>query len=157
MKHCLDTFHIAARVAGDPFNHTSPVKPSGLSDLHASLDQMKRSIHPDQIGYFQLSDATVADREQRGYPVPDMKQPIFMTQSRNCRIYPCEPAKYGGTLPALDVAKTVFQLGYRGWVSMEVFHVDLWDCRPSYVFPSLQLFGDLLFLVRYANLVTDDL
>jgi 4-hydroxyphenylpyruvate dioxygenase len=150
VKHCLDTFHIAARVAGDPFNHTSPVRPNGLSALHTSLDQMKRLIHPDQIGYLQLSDATVADREQKGYPVPNMKQPTFMTQSRNCRIYPCEPAKYGGTLPALDVAKTVFALGYRGWVSMEVFHVDLWDRRPSYVCPSFHLFRDLLiFCVVY--------
>jgi 4-hydroxyphenylpyruvate dioxygenase len=131
VRHCLDTFHISAKEAGDPFNATSPTRRDGLQRLRSSLDEMKRTLSPKDIAYFQLSDATIADPQQRGYPVRDTKQPPFMTQSRNCRIYPCEPAKYGGTLPALEVAKTVFDMGYTGWVSMEVFHTDLWDKRPS--------------------------
>jgi 4-hydroxyphenylpyruvate dioxygenase len=125
VRYCLDTFHIAAKETGDPFNASAPVRPDGLRRLKESLDEMKRSIKPREIAYLQLSDATVADVEQKTYPHPDKDQPPFMTQSRNCRIFPCEP-QYGGTLPALDVAKTVFDLNYRGWVSMEVFHTDLW-------------------------------
>jgi Sugar phosphate isomerases/epimerases len=131
VRHCLDTFHIAAKEAGDPFNSAAPVRPDGMSRLQNSLREMQRTLKASDIAYLQLSDATVADPEQKGYPRRDLKQPPFMTQSRNCRIFPCEPAHFGGTLPLLDVAKTVFDMGYRGWVSMEVFHTDLWDCRAS--------------------------
>lgn len=128
--HCLDTFHLAARDAGDPFNSKSPIRPNGLPALQASLDELKRTVDPNNIVYFQLSDATVADPKQTGYPRQDLAQPPFMTQSRNCRIYPCEE-QHGGCLPVVDVAKTVFDLGYRGWVSMEVFHTDMWEARTS--------------------------
>lgn len=128
--HCLDTFHIASREAGDPFNSNTPIRPNGLQSLQASLDELKRNVNPTDIVYFQLSDAMVADPEQTGYPRQDLAQPPFMTQSRNCRIYPCEE-KHGGCLPVVDVAKAVFDLGYRGWVSMEVFHTDMWEPRTS--------------------------
>lgn len=131
VRHCLDTFHIAAKVAGDPCNASAPIRPEGLRNLEISLEEMKRTIKPSDIGYLQLSDATVADPQQKDYPVCDLNQPPFMTQSRNCRMFPCEPAQYGGTLPALDVAKAIFDIGYRGWVSMEVFHKDLWAPDPA--------------------------
>ncbi|KAJ5949078.1 hypothetical protein N7454_000662 [Penicillium verhagenii] len=128
--HCLDTFHIASREAGDPFNLVSPVREDGHERLQRSLDELKRTMDPAKIVYLQLSDAMVADPEQRGYPVKDLKQPPFMTQSRNCRIFPCEE-HLGGTLPAVEVAKAIFGIGYRGWVSMEVFHTDMFDKRES--------------------------
>ncbi|KAL4863432.1 hypothetical protein BDV12DRAFT_206483 [Aspergillus spectabilis] len=128
--HCLDTFHIASKEAGDPFSVTSPVRANGRQRLQASLDELKRTVDPASIVYFQLSDATVADAAQSGYPRRDLGQPPFMTQSRNCRIYPCEE-QYGGTLPVIDVAKAVFDLGYRGWVSLEAFHTDMWEQRHS--------------------------
>lgn len=128
--HCLDTFHIASREAGDPFNKTSPIRQNGYQNLQTSLNELQRTVKPAEIMYFQLSDATVADPDQKGYPRRDLGQPAFMTQSRNCRIFPCEE-QYGGCLPACSVAKTVFDLGYRGWVSMEVFHTDMWEERSS--------------------------
>lgn len=133
VKNCLDTFHIAASETSDPFNSAGPIRPGSLEHLRDSLSEMKRTLKADQIGYLQLSDATVADPDQTGYPQRDLMAPPLMTLSRNCRIYPCEPAKYGGVLPALEVAKAVFELGYRGWVSMEVFHVDLWKQDYWYV------------------------
>ncbi|KAJ5631410.1 uncharacterized protein N7484_011510 [Penicillium longicatenatum] len=128
--HCLDTFHIASREAGDPFNEASPVRKDGHSRLQKSLDELKRTVDAKNIVYLQLSDAIVADPEQKGYPVKDLKQPPFMTQSRNCRIFPCE-AHLGGTLPAVEVAKAIFDIGYNGWVSMEVFHTDMFETRAS--------------------------
>ncbi|EXJ69753.1 uncharacterized protein A1O5_06824 [Cladophialophora psammophila CBS 110553] len=125
VRLCLDTFHIAAREAGDPFNQAAPVRVDGRRRLEESLAEMRHTVTPSDIGYFQLSDATVADPNQTGYPRRDLDQPPFMTQSRNCRIFPCEP-QHGGTLPVVEVARAVFDLGYRGWVSMEVFHTDLW-------------------------------
>ncbi|KAI9927796.1 hypothetical protein MW887_002648 [Aspergillus wentii] len=130
LKHCLDTFHISTKLACDPFNATSPIKPTGMDNFTTSLTEMKQTLQPSDIAYFQLSDATVADPAQRGYPRKDLAQPAYMTQSRNCRIFPCEEA-YGGILPAVDVARAVFDLGYEGWVSMEVFYTELWEEREE--------------------------
>ncbi|OQD87456.1 hypothetical protein PENSOL_c077G11205 [Penicillium solitum] len=130
VQHCLDTFHVSAKEAGDPFNATAPIRAGGLASLHHSLDEMKRTVMPNQIAYLQLSDATVADQSQACYPRRDLNQPPYMTQSRNCRIFPCEE-HYGGVLPAIEVAQAVFDLGYTGWVSMEVFHTDMWNPRDS--------------------------
>jgi 4-hydroxyphenylpyruvate dioxygenase len=43
-----------------------------------------------------------------------------MTWSRNCRVFP-----YEGILPLAPCVKAVFDTGFRGWVSMEVFHTEL--------------------------------
>ena len=126
VRHCLDTFHIAAVEAGDPLNPTRPVRPDDLAKLEKSLTEMKRTLSASDIGYLQLSDAFGADVQQKGYPVVDLKQPPYMTQSRNCRVFPGE-----GSLPVLPVAKAVFETGYRGWVSMEVFHPDLYKYNKS--------------------------
>lgn len=120
VRHCVDTFHIAAGEAGDPLNMTAPLRPGGMDRLHTSLEEFKKEVRPTDIGYFQLSDGAPADRLQRGYPLRDLNQPPYMTQSRNCRPFPGE-----GVLPVMEVVKTVFETGYRGRVSMEVFHTDL--------------------------------
>jgi 4-hydroxyphenylpyruvate dioxygenase len=93
---------------------------------------MKRTVTPNKITYFffQLRGAMVADQNQVGYPQGELNQLPYMTQSRNCRIFPCE-ANRGGVLPVLEIAQAVFDLGYTGWVSMEVFHTDMWDPRCS--------------------------
>lgn len=126
VRHCLDTFHISAVAAGDPFNTTSPIRPDGIARLQSSLSEMRQNLKARDIGYFQLSDAVAADEQQKNYPVRDLKQPPFMTQSRNCRVFPGE-----GVLPVMPVAKAVFETGYRGWVSMEVFHPDFWKQDKS--------------------------
>jgi 4-hydroxyphenylpyruvate dioxygenase len=53
---CLDTFHIAGRVWGDP---TSPSGRTQDADeaLEASLDRLVREVDPRKIFYVQLSDA----------------------------------------------------------------------------------------------------
>ena len=130
VQHCLDTFHISTKEACDPFNAAAPIRPNGPVNVRRSLDEMRQTVKPSQIGYLQLSDATIARQDQEGYPRCDLMQPAYMTQSRNCRIFPCEPQS-GGILPAVEVAQAVFDIGYTGWVSMEVFHTDLFDPRPS--------------------------
>lgn len=122
VRHCVDTFHIAAGEAGDPLNMAVPLRSDGMERLQRSLEEFKREVRPTDIGYFQLSDGAPADRLQRGYPLRDLNQPPYMTQSRNCRPFPGE-----GVLPVMDVAKAVFETGYRGWVSVEVFHTDLFS------------------------------
>jgi 4-hydroxyphenylpyruvate dioxygenase len=129
-RHCLDTFHIATKIAADPFNQEQPIHLDGIENLKSSLDELRNDIKPSEIGYMQLSDATVADALQRNYPNQDFNAPPFMTQSRNCRVFPCDTI-HQGILPVVDVAKAVFDTGYRGWVSMEVFHTDLWKRDDS--------------------------
>ncbi|KAJ5213774.1 hypothetical protein N7449_000943 [Penicillium cf. viridicatum] len=97
VRYCLDTFHVSAKEAGDPFSAVAPVRPGGLTNLRRPLDEMKRTITPNQIAYFQLSDESQVD-----YPRHDLNQPPYMTESRNCRIFPCE-ANRGGVLPVLEV------------------------------------------------------
>ncbi|CEJ53812.1 hypothetical protein PMG11_00153 [Penicillium brasilianum] len=80
--HCLDTFHIASKEAGDPFNVDSPVRPDGMKRLRHSLEELQQTVDPSRIVYLQLSDATVADPKQRAYPRRDLNQPAFMTQSQ---------------------------------------------------------------------------
>lgn len=120
VRQCVDTFHIAAGEAGDPLNLDAPLRPDGMERLKRSLEEFRRDVLPADIGYFQLSDGMPADRLQMGYHLRDLDQPPYMTQSRNCRPFPGE-----GVLPVMEVSKAVFDTGYRGWVSMEVFHNDL--------------------------------
>lgn len=52
-----------------------------------------------------------------------------MSWSRNARLFPCETER-GGYLPVGDFAKVLFEdLGYRGWVSMEIFSRTM--CEPG--------------------------
>lgn len=128
--HCLDTFHIASKESGDPFSKSSPIRSWGLEGLYKSLEKLKQTIDPANIVYLQLSDATVADKDQLGYPNADVKQPAYMTQSKNCRVFPCEE-HLGGSLPVVEVARVIFDMGYTGWVSMEAFNKDMFDDRTS--------------------------
>lgn len=44
-----------------------------------------------------------------------------MMWGRNARLFPCETDR-GGYLPVVELAKVIFDdVGYRGWVSLEVF------------------------------------
>lgn len=36
-------------------------------------------------------------------------------------------------VPVLEICKAVFAIGYRGWVSLETFHAELYDQSPSFV------------------------
>lgn len=75
VKHCLDTFHIAASEASDPFNAECLLQPGSLSNLRASLKEMKQTVKAEDIGYIQLSDATVGDSNQTNYPQRDLMAP----------------------------------------------------------------------------------
>ncbi|KAJ6140614.1 hypothetical protein N7470_010410 [Penicillium chermesinum] len=124
-----------SRTSGTVLTHSiSPLKRPGIHSTHLlpsearDLDDLyrtawmssKRTVSPEEYRFLQLSDATTADQEQKGYPNTDLDQPAYMTQSRNCRVFPCEE-RLGGSLPVMEVAKAVFDMGYTGWVSMEVF------------------------------------
>ena len=118
---CLDTFHIAGRIYGDPTAASG--RATGADEAYqASLDLMKQDLDASKIFYLQLSDAErlssplIAGHEW--YNIGDNPR---MTWSRAARLFPCEE-QYGGYLPVLRATEVIINdVGYRGWVSMEIF------------------------------------
>lgn len=118
---CLDTFNIAGRVWADP---TSPAGKSvnADSDLKESLQRMMAEIDVAKVFYLQVVDAERMESPLvPGHPFHVEDQPARMSWSRNARAYMYEEDR-GVYLPVEDVARTVISgLGYKGWVSMELF------------------------------------
>lgn len=122
---CLDTYHIAARVWADPCSESGKAA-KGDADLAASLERMVRDVDVEKIFYLQLSDAErLSSPLVEGHEFYNEDQPPRMSWSRNARLFPCEEDR-GGCLPVLDITRAIVnELGYRGWVSMEIFSRDL--------------------------------
>lgn len=128
---CLDSFNIAGRVYADPASPTGRT-PNAAADLAASLDRLRNAkIDPAKIFYVQLVDGERLSApldEKHPFHVPG--QPARMSWSRNARLFPFEEAR-GGYLPILDIARVIFDdIGFRGWVSLELFSRTLADPDP---------------------------
>ncbi|KAK5047948.1 hypothetical protein LTR84_006138 [Exophiala bonariae] len=128
---CLDTFHIAGRVWGDP-SVPGGMIPDADAKLAASLSRLVRDVDPNKVFYVQLSDAEkLSDPLVAGHPLYVEGQPCRMTWSRAARLFPCEE-HLGGYLPVLSVVRAIVnELGYRGWISMETFSRHLWQSDSS--------------------------
>ncbi|KAJ7483331.1 xylose isomerase-like protein [Mycena latifolia] len=128
----IDTYHILACVYGDP---TSPsgVQPDAQTALSASLARMAETPNLlAKLFYVQLSDAERLEPPlSPTHPYHDAAQKPNMQWSRNARLFPCEEAR-GGYLPVEAVASMLFEnVGFRGWVSMEVFSRTMSDPDPA--------------------------
>lgn len=128
---CLDSYNIAGRVYADPASPSGRT-PNAAADMGASLDRMRKAnIDPAKIFYVQLVDG-----ERLSAPL-DEKHPFHvagqkprMSWSRNGRLFPFEESR-GGYLPILDIARVLFDdIGFRGWVSLELFNRSLADPDP---------------------------
>ncbi|KAJ5568764.1 hypothetical protein N7450_011250 [Penicillium hetheringtonii] len=128
---CLDSFNIAGRVYADPASPTGCTS-NAAADLAASLDRLRNAnIDPAKIFYVQLVDGERLNApldEKHPFHVPN--QPVRMNWSRNARLFPFEESR-GGYLPIVDVARVFFEdLGFKGWVSLELFSRTLADPDP---------------------------
>ncbi|ETN38977.1 uncharacterized protein HMPREF1541_07019 [Cyphellophora europaea CBS 101466] len=128
---CLDTFNIAGRVWADP------AKPSGKTanadeDLKASLERLVKTVDLKKVFYVQVVDAEKMDPPlTQDHPFHVDGQPSRMSWSRNARLYLYEEEK-GGYLPVVEVARVFLkELGFEGWVSMELFSRTMSDPDPS--------------------------
>lgn len=128
---CLDTFHIAGRVWGDP-SAAEGKNTNADAELAASLSRLVREVDLAKVFYVQLSDAEkLSSPLMAGNPLHVEGQPRRMTWSRAARLFPCEE-HLGGYLPVLDVAHAIVnELGYRGWISMETFSRHLWESNSN--------------------------
>jgi 4-hydroxyphenylpyruvate dioxygenase len=124
---CLDTFHIAGRIWGDPANPDGKT-PNADAELAASLLRLVHNVDVAKVFYVQLSDAEkLSSPLVTGHPFHVKYQPCRMSWSRAARLFPCEE-HLGGYLPVLKVAYAIVNtLGYRGWISMETFSRHLWE------------------------------
>jgi 4-hydroxyphenylpyruvate dioxygenase len=118
---CLDTFNIAGGVWADPTSPTGKTA-SADADLKDSLQRMVAEIDVAKVFYLQVVDAERMESPLiKGHPFHVEGQPARMNWSRNARAYMYEEDR-GAYLPVEDVARTIVSgLGYKGWVSMELF------------------------------------
>lgn len=127
---CLDTFQISARAYADPTSPDGRLV-AAQDRLADSLSALSKTIPPEKIFYFQISDgshkhgvdALKANAQKQGI------DPLY-AWSNAWRPLPFQDeieAKkgeegYGGYLPVVDVCEAVVKTGWRGPWSFEVFY-----------------------------------
>ena len=116
---CLDTYNIAGRVYGDPAA-ASGKTPNADEDMRKTLEELVKKVDVKKIFYIQVVDAEkMRNPLVEGHAFYAADQPARMSWSRNARLFAFEE---GGYLPVLDGARAIIEgLGYKGWVSMELF------------------------------------
>lgn len=127
---CLDLFHLVGREWADPAAEDGKVSQEADAQLRQSLREMVKVIDVDKVYYVQVANAKKATPPIRpGHPWWDDEQPARMTWSRNMRVFPFEE---GGYMPETEPLQSVLALppaglGYRGWVSLELFSTTMAD------------------------------
>ena len=131
---CLDTFNIAGRVYADPAT-SSGKTPNADTDIYASVERLIKTIDVEKVFLVQVVDAErLAEPLIKGHNYYNPEQTARMSWSRNCRLFYGEEDR-GAYLPVKQVALGIFQgLGFRGWVSMELFSRSL--TRPELTVPA---------------------
>lgn len=117
---CLDTFNIAGKVWADPTSPTGKTA-NADEDLRVSLKNLVAEVDISKVFYLQVVDAERMETPLvAGHPF-HVDQPSRMNWSRNARTYMYEDDR-GAYMPVEDVARTIVsELGYKGWISMELF------------------------------------
>jgi len=128
---CLDTFNIAGRVWADPTSSTGKTQ-NADKELSISLAKLVKTINVKKVFYVQVVDAErMKTPLVEGHPWHVDRQPARMSWSRNARLFLYEKDR-GGYLPVIEVAKALLHdLGYSGWVSMELFSRTMFDPSPD--------------------------
>jgi 4-hydroxyphenylpyruvate dioxygenase len=126
---CLDTFNIAARVYADPAVPSGKT-PDADNAIRASIARLIKTVDARKVFFVQIVDGERLDTPLvEGHPFYVKEQPSRMSWSRNARLFAFEESR-GGYLPILDVARAFFDIGFEGWVSMELFSRTLADPDP---------------------------
>lgn len=128
---CLDTFNIVGRAWADP------VAPSGKVEnadtiLKESIEWMKQNIDVRKIFYVEVEDAERLQTPLTAdHPFHLDGQAPRMSWSRNARLFPLEQPGYLPIIPVLRAITDEDGLGYRGWISLEVFSRTLAQPEPT--------------------------
>lgn len=124
---CLDTFHIAGRVWGDPQARTGKTA-NADEDMQKSLMELVNNLDVSKVFYVQAGDAErLAEPLLPGTAFYNDQQRPRMSWSRNARLFPLE-VECGGYLPIMDILDAlVNRLGYQGPISLELFSREAFD------------------------------
>lgn len=117
---CIDSFHIASLLWGDP-SHPSGRYPTADRDLADSLTQLVRELPLEKLFYVQLSGgeqfSTVYSSKHPWYLEGEAKE---FTWSKHARPFPLE-TENGDYMPVVEILEAVLEVGYAGWISLETF------------------------------------
>ncbi|PWY73202.1 xylose isomerase-like protein [Aspergillus sclerotioniger CBS 115572] len=117
---CLDTFNLAGRVYADP-GSVDGKNGNAEGELAASLRKLRETVDVKKVFYVQVVDGERLERpldENHEFFVEG--QPSRMSWSRNARLFAFEEER-GGYLPIEETARAFFEIGFEGWVSLELF------------------------------------
>jgi 4-hydroxyphenylpyruvate dioxygenase len=118
---CLDTFHIAARVWADPLSPSGRLV-DGDKALESAMEEMKTTLDPKMVFYVQVGDGEALEAPlDSAHEFYIEGAPPRLLWSRNARLFAGEQ-DLGGCLPVEYVTDVILRdVGYQGWVSMEMF------------------------------------
>ncbi|KAL8946412.1 MAG: hypothetical protein Q9222_007191 [Ikaeria aurantiellina] len=127
---CLDTFHVLAKVWANPESATGR-RQAATDALGRELQELTSVVSADRLFSVQLADAAKLDPPLSAqHAWYDPAQHPLMTWSRQARLFPLEE-EMGAYLPVLEVLRScVVDMGYRGWISLEVFNGSLFARDP---------------------------
>lgn len=124
-KLCLDTYHFLTKLWGDCTSSDGRI-PGGDVALKASLYETLRLMRPEDVAFVQLSDAEKMDPAVSHEQLRQLGQHYAWHWSGVGRV-PLD-TELGAYLPMLEIVKTwLIDLGWTGWVSMEIFHRTMVD------------------------------
>jgi len=127
---CLDTFNLAGRVYADPASDTAKTANCEQA-MNASLERLLRWVDPKKVFLVQVADAAKVSGLVNGHGLHVPGQPPRMSWSRSSRLFYGETAR-GSYLPVWQVLHAVVHgLGYKGWLSFEVFNSELTEERKE--------------------------
>ncbi|KAL4899572.1 hypothetical protein BDW74DRAFT_163429 [Aspergillus multicolor] len=122
---CLDSFNIAGRIYADPTSRSGK-NPNAAEIVTRSMDTLRSKVSSGELDIRKIFYIQLVDGERLSAPLDEKHpfyvagQPARMNWSRNARLFPCEEDR-GGYLPVLEIAKAFFDIGFEGWVSLELF------------------------------------
>lgn len=120
-KLCLDTYHILTKLWADCTEPDGRI-PGGDVALQMSLRESLRILQPSDVGFVQLSDADFMNPPVTFAQLKDAGKHYGWYWSGCGRVFPLE-SEHGAYLPMRDIVRTwLVELGWKGWVSMEIFH-----------------------------------
>ncbi len=128
---CLDTFNIAARVYADPAIEGG-VQANGPANMEFCLQELAGTVDPARVFLVQVADGErLSEPLVQGHRLYNPEQPGRLSWSRNHRLFYGETER-GAYLPIQHIADVIFHnVGYRGWVSMELFNHRMSDRDES--------------------------
>ncbi|KAL4866456.1 hypothetical protein BDV12DRAFT_210464 [Aspergillus spectabilis] len=132
---CLDSFNMAGRIYADPESPDGKT-PDAEDAVKTSISNLLSWSHSgkldiNKIFYIQLVDGErLTSPLNTSHPFYVPNQPARMNWSRNARLFPCEEDR-GGYLPVIEIARAFLDIGFEGWVSLELFSRSCNDSDPN--------------------------